>query len=670
MRARVAELEEQLSSAAKGEAAPLESRELFEAFMSNSPMLAYLKEESGKYLYANRAVDLLFGDGYGKWRGNSDGDIWPVETAEEIRRQDLFALEQNRMVQCTEVLPWQEGSRHFLTFRFPFTDSSGSRYLAGISVDVTDRVHLEQERGDLLKREQQARVQAEQTLSVLRHTEQRFRSLFDSNVIGIFEVNEECVLDANASFLEMTGQSRDVVLTGALKWRDMTPAKYHRMDQFAHERAIREGSFPPYEKEFYRKDGSVVPVWVGGVRLSGPPDWTCMAFVLDLSERKLLEKQFLVAQKLKSLGLLSGIIAHDFNNLLTTMIGNASLALDAVTPEHPAFGLLGEVLRASRLASDLTSQLVGYSGKPRAATNAVDVSQLVREISELVEMPLSPNVAMRWNLGKNLPLVSGDPSQIQQIVMNLVINAADAIGGVPGTITISTESREVRAEELSALTLSGNLPSGPYVLIEVRDTGCGMTEEVKARIFDPMFTTKVKGRGLGLAAAVGIIRSHRGALNVQTRRGVGTIFTVYFPASLEGAEPNPDSSGKGDLWGTGTVLVIDDEPSVRKLAEATLTRYGYQVLSAADGAEGVAIYRTRVDEISLIIMDLSMPVMTGDEAFEQMLAISPKPPVLFSSGFNESETMKRREGYRFLQKPYTSRQLAEEVRSFLNGTLE
>ncbi len=260
-----------------------------------------------------------------------------------------------------------------------------------------------------------------------------------------------------------------------------------------------------------------------------------MEFVLDLSERKKLEEQFHSAQKLKSLGLLSSVIAHDFNNLLTAMIGNSSLALDALSPDHPAYGPIEEVLRASKLASGLTSQLVGFSAKARNQPNTIELSKLVQEIGNLIELPLSRNVRLEWSLAPGLPHVHGDAYLIQQILMNLVINASDSLEEGTGVIRIVTHCRDYRPADLQRMTMGANLPGGEYVAVEVHDNGCGMTEEVKARIFDAMFTTKAKGRGLGLAATLGIVRSHRGAIDVKSKPGEGTRFTVLFPAAVETA---------------------------------------------------------------------------------------------------------------------------------------
>jgi two-component system CheB/CheR fusion protein len=663
LRARIEELERQIADNAKTDAALRESRDLFQAFMGNSPIGAFLKDEAGKYVYANRNVDRLIGSGFGQWSNKSDADLWPEATARAIRENDLLALETNTTIKVAETVPRQEGDQHFLAFKFPFTTSVGNRYLAGVWLDITDRMRLERERSALLEGERHAREQAETAVKVLRQTEARLHCLFDSHVIGIVEMNAERILDANNSFLRMVGRSRDELQNGQLQWRDLTPSKYHAIDELATERLLRDGCFQPFEKQLLRPDGALIPVWVGGALLVDPPAWTCVAFVLDLTERKDLEAQFLTGQRLKSLGLLAGGVAHDFNNLLTTIMGNASLSLEALTPEHPAYRPLEEVLSASRVASDLTQQLKVYAGKT-TGVKPIQVSDLVRDIGGLIEVAIPRKIELRLDLEPGLPLIVADPSQVQQVVLNLVINAADAIGQNHGAITISTRCRDYSSAELALMTLGGDLPDASYVSFAVSDTGCGMTAEVRARIFDPLFTTKTHGMGLGLAPVQGIVRSHHGALQLESEPGHGTVFSVLFPASAEEAL-QPEVQAAANPWGNELVMIVDDEPSIRKMAETTLTRFGYRVLTAGDGKEALTVFRERADEISLVILDIAMPEMGGEEAMEHMLAIRPEARIVFSSGYNESEAKARVEGYGFIQKPYTSRQLAEQVRELL-----
>ena len=389
----------------------------------------------------------------------------------------------------------------------------------------------------------------------------------------------------------------------------------------------------------------------------------------DVTERRRIEEQLRHTQKLESLGVLAGGVAHDFNNLLTGILGNASLALDGAGPYDHNRVLLEEVMKAAERAAGLTRQLLAYAGKGRFVMRTVNLSELVREISGLVQTSVPKAVQLRLQLADRLPGIDADPGQMQQIVMNLVINGAEAIGPEGGTVLVRIGVQQVDAQYIDTMSSAGDLlRPGEYVCLEVHDTGCGMTEETLARIFDPFFTTKFAGRGLGLSAVLGIVRAHKGALKVYSKPGQGTTFKVLFPASVsaQGSHPLP---GKADLSGTGTVLIVDDEQLVRQTAGHTLERYGYKVVTAGDGADAVDLYR-RQPEIRLVLLDLTMPVMSGEEALRQLQLINPKVRVLLTSGYNEVEAVQRFAGKGlagFIQKPYTAAALAEKIKEVLAG---
>jgi CheY-like chemotaxis protein len=365
-------------------------------------------------------------------------------------------------------------------------------------------------------------------------------------------------------------------------------------------------------------------------------------------------------------------VAHDFNNLLTGILGNASLALDGIPDQHPNRQLIQEVMHAAERAADLTRQLLAYAGKGRFVMRTVDLSALVREIGGLVQTSIPKPVHLNLQLTDGLPGVDADPGQLQQIVMNLVINGAEAIGPEGGTVLVRTAEQQLDAQELGAM-ISPGLPEqvrpGRFVGLEVHDTGCGMTPETLAQIFDPFFTTKFAGRGLGLSAVLGIVRSHHGVLKVYSRPGQGTTFKVLLPASARTKMEVP-ARGPGDLAGRGIVLVVDDEEIVRQAARNALERYGYQVIVAADGSEAVAVYQRERTGVSLVLLDLTMPVMGGEEALARLQQIDPAVRVLLTSGYNELEAVQRFAGKGlagFIQKPYTSAALAEKVKVVLSG---
>ncbi len=389
----------------------------------------------------------------------------------------------------------------------------------------------------------------------------------------------------------------------------------------------------------------------------------------DITEKRRIEEQLRHTQKLESLGVLAGGVAHDFNNLLTGILGNASLALDDVPSHHPNRILLEEVMKAAERAADLTRQLLAYAGKGRFVMRTVDLSLLVREISGLVQASVPKTVHLRQQLGERLPGIDADPGQLQQIVMNLVINGAEAIGPEGGTVLIRTSIQPVDEHYIETMSSAGELLSpGDYISLEVHDTGCGMSEETISRIFDPFFSTKFAGRGLGLSAVLGIVRGHKGALKVYSQPGQGTTFKVLFPAS-ENRVSEQTSSFPGSLAGTGTVLVVDDEELVRQTAKHTLERYGYRAVTAEDGSSAIDVYRQNAGGIVLVLLDLTMPGVSGEEALRQLQGINAKVRVLLSSGYNEVEAVQRFAGKGlagFIQKPYTAATLAEKVKEVLN----
>jgi PAS domain S-box-containing protein len=391
-------------------------------------------------------------------------------------------------------------------------------------------------------------------------------------------------------------------------------------------------------------------------------------------ERKRLEEQIRQAQKLESIGVLAGGVAHDFNNLLTGVMGNASLALETLSPTDPGRPFLEDVVRATENAAHLTRQLLAYAGKGRFIVEAINLSELARELTNLIQTSIPKTVHLRLELADNLPLVESDSSQLQQLIMNLVINGAEAIGeGKDGSMLVITGVQDVDETHIRDTFASGEIHPGKYVFLEVQDTGSGMDEETLAKIFDPFFTTKFSGRGLGLAAAMGIVRGHKGAMKVHSAPGRGTTFKVLLPvAAATAAKIRTEAVGR-NLRGTGTILVVDDEEIVRRTATHMLKQHGYSVVLAANGKEAVDVFRERASEIILVLLDFTMPIMSGEETLRHLQSIQPNVKVLLSSGYNEIEAVQRfasRGLAGFIQKPYTTRQLAEKIKEVLDANAQ
>ncbi|HLK62623.1 MAG TPA: response regulator [Bryobacteraceae bacterium] len=382
-----------------------------------------------------------------------------------------------------------------------------------------------------------------------------------------------------------------------------------------------------------------------------------------LADEQRTEERMRQTQKLESLGILAGGIAHDFNNLLTGIIGNISLAVENEPRVSPRRAYLEDAIQASERAADLVRQLLAYSGKGRFAIQSVNLSDLVRQISSLIRTSISKNVHLMLNPADSLPHIEADPSQVQQIVMNLIINAAEAIGPeTDGLVVVETGKTPVDDAYLKTAMGCENAHPGEYVYVEVRDTGCGIDEATLCKIFDPFFTTKFMGRGLGLAAVLGIVRGHNGALKVESVPGRGSTFRVLFPAqsaNCSTVQPEQEASG------AGTILVVDDEEIVRRIARNTLESRGYRVVLAENGQIAAELFSKAPEEISLVLLDLTMPIMNGEQTFQRLQRIRPGVKVILSSGYDKADAISKFGGIGlsgFLQKPYTAAQLAESVK--------
>jgi PAS domain S-box-containing protein len=417
------------------------------------------------------------------------------------------------------------------------------------------------------------------------------------------------------------------------------------------------------------RHGHEIPLEVSFGEYSQGNKHVVVGVLRDITERKRLDEKMRQTAKLESLGVLAGGIAHDFNNLLTGILGNISLAVETVPDGNPAKEILQDAIEASERAAHLTKQMLAYAGKGRFLVEALDVSALVREISTLVKSSIPKHVTLRLDLEQALPLVEADVAQLQQLMMNLVINGAEAIpSNRQGTVLVMTRSQDVDANYIAETFGAGDIAPGRYVAINVHDNGAGMDEATMVKIFDPFFTTKFTGRGLGLAAALGIVRGHKGTLKVFSTPGQGTTFKVLLPVSAVRKDDAAAPAAAPNLAGSGTVLVVDDESVVRKIATASLKRYGYVVLTADNGREAVERFRALHREIALVLLDLTMPLMNGEEALMHMRAIDPDVPIVLSSGYNEMEAVRRFNGKGlagFIQKPYTAGALAEKVRNII-----
>ena len=386
-------------------------------------------------------------------------------------------------------------------------------------------------------------------------------------------------------------------------------------------------------------------------------------------ERLAFERRMQQTQKLESLGVLAGGIAHDFNNLLMVILGNADLALSKSSAESPLRGYITNIDTAAQRAADLANQMLAYSGKGRFLIEPINLSRLVEEMGHLLASVISKRATVRYRLASELPPVLADATQLRQVVMNLITNASDAIGESAGVITIVTGIVEIGSPASGARSSGPPLPRGTYVFIEVGDTGSGMDAATQSRIFDPFYTTKQTGRGLGLASVIGIVRGHHGEIRVTSSPGRGTTFTVLLPAAADRppvdtaapAKPAPEQSPADRQR---SILLVDDEDHVRQTTQLMLEESGFSVFTAVDGVDGVEVFKSQAAHLSAVVLDMNMPRMDGAEAFRQMHRIAPGVPVILTSGLDEQDAVSEFTGAGiagFIQKPYRLKALVQKL---------
>jgi two-component system cell cycle sensor histidine kinase/response regulator CckA len=506
----------------------------------------------------------------------------------------------------------------------------------------------------------------------LEASELRFRTLVEQSPMSTLIIGRDGhVLQANTAWMDLWGYT--LAESQALGGVDSAEAQLSALAPHI-ERAFAGERVVPPSAEFTPSRGRFAgqSLWVSTylypVRASDGIVREVVVVQEDVTEDRRAEAALLHAQKMESLGLLAGGIAHDFNNILTTILANATLALQLAPrdSDQRTTPLLQGVVRGTMRAADLAGQLLTYAGKGQASFAPLYLNGLVHETADLLRASIGKKVAVGFELEPGLPPVQGDRGQLQQLVMNLVLNGVESHGQEPGFVQVRTAC--VRLSPVDMQKRLGTVVPGALVQLEVIDTGCGMSRATQARIFDPFFTTKFTGRGLGLAAVQGIVRSHGGVLEVQSRVGEGSTFRMLLPALPPTSLATPRVVDPGDLTGNGLVLIIDDEEALRAVAVQTLEAYGYRVVEAGNGSEGLQRFANSVDPVRLVILDMTMPVMGGDEVVAELRLRGSQVPILAISGYGETDVAQRLAGWGvsgLLRKPFTADGLAIAVKQAL-----
>jgi len=495
-------------------------------------------------------------------------------------------------------------------------------------------------------------------------------------MIVVHDIDTGAILDVNEDCVATAGYTREQFLSGGVEGFSPPGEEFSPERAMGYMIAAAQGEPQLFEWGFVHADGGFHPTEVHLKRatIGGTP--VLLGIIRDISRRKAAESErnrlverIQQAQKLESLGVLAGGIAHDFNNLLMGVLGNAGLALTKLSPESPGRAHIQKVEVAARRAAELTNQMLAYSGRGRFVVEPLDLSRMVDEMAHLLDAVISKKAILKYDFHRDIPRVECDAAQVRQVVMNLITNASDAIGDRSGVITLTTGVLKADRAYLSDTYMDWDLDEGYYVFLEVSDTGCGMDEEIRKRIFDPFFTTRFTGRGLGLAAVLGIVRGHGGAIKVYSEPGRGTTMKVLLPAASKPEEVKlVEPIRDGDWTGEGLVLLVDDEEIVRETAKMVLESVGFDVLLAEDGRECVELFRRRADQVKVVLLDMTMPHMGGEEAFTELRRIRGDVRVVLSSGYNEQEATSSFNGKGlagFIQKPYGPEKLVAVMRGIL-----
>jgi PAS domain S-box-containing protein len=582
-----------------------------------APDAILLSNSSGRILNANQSAANLTGYEIGELcQLNIDALFDTAEPAKNHLRYDL--LHAGQVVTRELLLTRKKGDR--------------------VPVEMKSRMSPDL-RCHTFIRDISARYQIEEAL---RLSEEKFSRAFKLNpdAIAINRADDGTYMEINKGFSDILGYSAAEVIGHKSNSQDLgiwcRDEDRQRMLDILRE----QGEVSGFEALFRRKDGQIITGMMSA-RLIEINHQTCVLSISrDITEKvqlqeqqRKLETQMLQTQKLESLGVLAGGIAHDFNNLLAAIIGNAELARRRLKPGSAALVNIERIEKSTERAADLARQMLAYSGKGKFVVERIDLNDLLEEMLHMLEVSISKKAVLRLNLLRPLPSIMADATQIRQIIMNLVINASEAIGERSGFIGITTTSMDCDNQYLQNIWLAGNLPAGHYTCLEIADTGCGMSKENLGKLFDPFFTTKFTGRGLGMSAVLGIVRGHQGAIRVYSELGKGSTFRILFPATEKPATL-PISEEELSYRGIGKILLVDDEETVREVGAEMLKELGFEVMTANDGREALSRLAEH-PEIHCVLLDLTMPHMDGEQCFRELRLRHPQLRVIICSGYNE-----------------------------------
>ncbi len=500
-----------------------------------------------------------------------------------------------------------------------------------------------------------------------------YKTLFEHSGIAVVIIEKDTTISmANQRFAELAGMSRDAI-EGKKSWREFVDPEdlEYMMKYHLARRSNPEGAPEQYEFTFIDNSRRKHNVLINIGMIEGGDK--SIASLLDVSslrrseEKRIeMEREVRYAQRLESLGVMAAGIAHDFNNILMVIMGNADLIQSDMSPSHPNYDKTLDIIAASKRAADICKQMLAYAGEQHLVINEVDITAEIKKASRMLEVSIAKNAVLKYQLADNMPPVSADTMQLRQVILNLVINASEAVERDSGYITVATGTMHCSSLELRKSYFNNNLVEGDYAYIKVSDNGIGMDERTKTHIFDPFYTTKFPGRGLGMSTVLGVVRAHQGTIKVESQTGEGSTITVLLPIaekSKESSEPITRQK-KLSLSMDGKVLLVDDEEGVLQVAKSMLESFGLEVMTARNGKEAIDIFLRHRENIGCIIMDLAMPHMNGERAAARIRDIDRNIPILIASGYDRNKMSKTFEYVDisgFIGKPFQRSALHREL---------
>jgi len=634
----------------------------------NLPDLIWTKDIEGKFLFVNKACSEILLDA--------------KNTDEPIGKTDTYFAE--RMMKSHPEIPdylsfgkkCVESDLTVLTTKKPMRfDESGNVKSKFLYLDVYKAL-FNDENGKIIGTVGCARIvtKERQMEKELRKNEEKMRSLFENSPYAILvtDINAK-ICDCNQTALDINGISSKDKLTGK-NIIDLISNKDKQRIMESIKKLTKQNYLRYEEYMILAIDGREFhgEISANVTRDSNGKPLYFIIIYRDITkrkkaeeERRLMMEQMQHVQKLESLGVLAGGIAHDFNNILMGVLGNADLVLNKLQLDSPIHKNIINIKTAAKRAAGLCDQMLTYSGKCQTTIQSLNLNQVIEEMAQLLKISISKKSILKCSFADNLPPVKGDATQISQVAMNLITNASEALGDKGGVITISTGCKEYNSAYLNKTFLGKELLEGAYVFLEVSDNGCGIDKEKISKIFDPFFSTKFTGRGLGLAAVLGIVKGHGGTLDIKSEIGKGTTFRVLFPCSNSPVNKIVEKKHNFKDWQIGgSILVIDDEEDICSVAKDMLELIGFKVITANDGQNAIKIFRQNTEEIVLVLLDMTMPYMSGEEVFNEIRKIKSKARIIISSGYNEYNIKKHfadMELDGFIKKPYQLEALKEIV---------